>query len=206
MKIHSYIITSDTGFSPNPFWGVCTLACCKPVIRRTADIGDWIVGLRGKVLYNKLRLPQITDPLKKYAIIYAMKVTEILPFDKYYRRFPKKRPNFNKAETIYKRGDNIYEPIGNDEYKQLPSRHKEKDKPKDLLNGKYVLISNEFFYFGSNPLEIPNNLRALVCGRETKCNFDDAIKCSFVKYISSKNRGVSAKPSLWRENDNSWKQ
>ena len=45
MKLYSYIITEDTGFSPNPFWGCCTLADCKPEIRRNAKVGDWIVGL-----------------------------------------------------------------------------------------------------------------------------------------------------------------
>ena len=45
MKLYSYILTHDTGFSPNPFFGYCTLACCKPDIRRVAKVGDWIVGL-----------------------------------------------------------------------------------------------------------------------------------------------------------------
>ncbi|MBL7177318.1 MAG: DUF4976 domain-containing protein [Desulfobacteraceae bacterium] len=48
MKLFSYIVKPDSGFSPNPFWGYCTLACCKPTIRRTAKPGDWIVGLSSK--------------------------------------------------------------------------------------------------------------------------------------------------------------
>lgn len=40
MKLFSYIVTHDAGFAPNPFWGYCTLACCKPAIRRTANVGD----------------------------------------------------------------------------------------------------------------------------------------------------------------------
>ena len=34
MVIYEYVMTDDTGFAPNPFYGICTLACCKPVIRR----------------------------------------------------------------------------------------------------------------------------------------------------------------------------
>ena len=45
MRLFSYVVAHDTGFSPNPFFGYCTLACCKPVIRRSAQAGDWVVGL-----------------------------------------------------------------------------------------------------------------------------------------------------------------
>lgn len=33
VNLFSYIVACDSGFSPNPFWGICTLACCKPRIR-----------------------------------------------------------------------------------------------------------------------------------------------------------------------------
>ena len=80
MKLFSYIVTHDAGFAPNPFWGYCTLACCKPKIRKTAQKGDWIVGLSPKAKGNK--------------IIYAMQVEEILPFEKYFhdKRFADKIP------------------------------------------------------------------------------------------------------------------
>ncbi len=44
MRIYAYILKVDSGFAPNPFHGWCTLACCKPAIRRKARPGDWIVG------------------------------------------------------------------------------------------------------------------------------------------------------------------
>ena len=40
----SYVIEHDLGFAPNPFHGACTLACCKPVIRKRAQLGDYILG------------------------------------------------------------------------------------------------------------------------------------------------------------------
>ena len=40
MRVFSYIVTHDTGYAPNPFHGFLTLACCKPLIRRTAEVGD----------------------------------------------------------------------------------------------------------------------------------------------------------------------
>ena len=32
--VYEYVMTSDSGFAPNPFHGTCTLACCKPRIRK----------------------------------------------------------------------------------------------------------------------------------------------------------------------------
>lgn len=205
MKIYSYIIRNDLGFSPNPFWGVCTLACCKPIIRRTAEKGDWLVGIRGRGLYEKLKLPRTSNPLEAYRIVYAMKVSEKLSFDEYYERFPEKRPDFDKVETIYRRGDNIYRPMGNGNYEQLKSRHTIKNQSKDL-SGKFVLISNTFFYFGCNPVEIPDNLASIICGRGHKCHTEKSLQNSFIEYISSNRPGISAHPSLWNEKDNSWKQ
>ena len=46
--LYSYTIPYDDGAAPNPYWGVLTLAICKPVIRRTAEIGDWVVGTGSK--------------------------------------------------------------------------------------------------------------------------------------------------------------
>ncbi|MEI7491891.1 MAG: hypothetical protein WCK92_10870 [Bacteroidota bacterium] len=209
MKLYSYIVTSDTGFSPNPFWGKCTLACCKPIIRKTADPGDWVVGIRGKSLYNKLGLEKTSDASTTYKIIYAMKVSEKISFKDYFRRFPEKRPDYSKAEAIYNRGDNCYKPLGNGDYKQLESMHtrknKEKNKEKDL-NGKFVLIADQFYYFGSKPLDIPENLSNLICGRGHKCDFDKSTQNIFREYITSRKFGVKARPSLWNENDKSWKQ
>jgi hypothetical protein len=33
--VYEYVMTSDSGFAPNPFHGTCTLACCKPKIRKS---------------------------------------------------------------------------------------------------------------------------------------------------------------------------
>lgn len=44
MKLYRYVMTYDTGLAPNPYHGYCTLALCKPQIRRTAQVGDWIMG------------------------------------------------------------------------------------------------------------------------------------------------------------------
>ena len=57
MKMYTYVIPRDYGFAPNPYLGYCTLATCKPRIRKGAQIGDWIAaygaadsGIRGKLV------------------------------------------------------------------------------------------------------------------------------------------------------------
>jgi len=42
-SLYSYVVRYDSGFAPNPFGGYCTLATCKPEIRKTAQLGDWLV-------------------------------------------------------------------------------------------------------------------------------------------------------------------
>ena len=56
-----YVVKVDSGFAPNPVGGLCTLACCKPTIRKTANVGDWIIGTTpspdsGKVIYESVDL------------------------------------------------------------------------------------------------------------------------------------------------------
>jgi hypothetical protein len=115
MTLYSYIVKFDGGFAPNPFFGYCTLACCKPGIRRKAIKGDWIVGLTPKAKGNK--------------IVYFMEVDKVLTFDEYWKGFKQKRPEMN-AGSARRRGDNIYEPQSGGGYRQLQSAHSKPDFKK----------------------------------------------------------------------------
>ena len=48
-RIFRYVVRFDSGAAPNPFGGWCSLAICKPGIRRTAGVTDWIIGLRSRI-------------------------------------------------------------------------------------------------------------------------------------------------------------
>ena len=55
MKLYSYIVKTDKGLAPNPFWSYCTLALCTPNhMGIKADQGDWIVGFTNAARGNKL--------------------------------------------------------------------------------------------------------------------------------------------------------
>jgi hypothetical protein len=80
-KLYSYVVDHDTGYAPNPFGGLCTLACCKFRKGKTgrrnivelAQIGDWVVGIGGASKRSSGR----------GKIIYAMQVTKNIPFAEY---------------------------------------------------------------------------------------------------------------------------
>ena len=213
MKLYSYVVTHDTGFAPNPFWGYCTLATCKPMIRKKAEIGDWVVGLSGKK--------------HGYKLIYAMEVTGTLSFDAYFndRRFAKKKPDCNgKRGTTSQRamrrsGDNIYKPLGNGKYQQLPSVHSgpkpfgEQEDPgkksKDLgdhPDERGVLISKKghFYYFGAKAFKLPDrlleSLRA-VRGHRVLDTESPHYKANIKKFISFLQRkapsGYCGNPTKW---------
>ena len=197
MTLYSYIVVHDTGFSPNPFFGHCTSACCKPEIRRRAHVGDWIVGLTPKAQGNK--------------IVYFMRVDEVMDFGRYWndRRFRQKRPRHDKDVQV-RCGDNIYELLPNGSFRQLPSMHSDgqnehpANKDHDLA-GKNVLVSETFAYFGSKPVTMPPGLEFLIAGRGHRCHFSDDEKTHFFEFVSESKFGVHAPPRKWPKNDDSWK-
>jgi hypothetical protein len=183
MKIYSYVVKHDNGFAPNPFYGFCTLACCKPKIRKSAEEGDWVVGT-GSV-----------NNIGNDKIIYAMKITEKLTFEQYSHdeRFIPKIPGVGKIEI---RGDNIYYKDKDGQLVQRRSYHKEKDKLRDLSTDA-VLISDYYFYFGKKGILIPENFRAIVKnGPGHKCNFNPSFVIDFTNWLESNfSKGLQGNPS-----------
>lgn len=155
-NVYMYVVARDFGFAPNPFHGVCTLATCKPMIRRTAQVGDWVVGMGGAQLKAVGRC------------IYAMQVTDALTFDAYWDdpEYRCKRPVRNGSrKTIM--GDNIYHlPAGTTAWVQEDSHHSQIDgrpEPSNIKNDTQtnrVLISRNFYYFGEAAPSIPEGILA----------------------------------------------
>ncbi|MBQ3545596.1 MAG: hypothetical protein IJA34_11540 [Lachnospiraceae bacterium] len=179
MKFYSYVIPRDYGFAPNPYFDYCTLANCKPVIRRCAQIGDWVsaYGAARTILHKKM--------------VYLMRVDEILTFDEYWEdnRFKIKRPFFNKG-VIYMYGDNIYHHI-NDSWVQEESHHSMQDGSTNYINlnrdtqTNRVLISKDFYYFGNNAVSIPKEFSILIAqGIGHRVYRDDNLIKEFVDYMN----------------------
>ena len=156
-KSYVYVVARDFGFAPNPFHGVCTLATCKPVIRRKADVGDWIIGMGGSELKATGRA------------IFAMKVTDTMSFDAYWRDpvFRSKRCVRNGSHKMMN-GDNIYHRAANGGWLQADSHHSKPDGSPEPHNIRRdtstdrVLLSRHFLYFGSEAPTVPADLLAVI--------------------------------------------
>lgn len=201
-SIYSYVVRYDSGFAPNPFYGYCTLATCKPTIRGGAKQLDWVVGCGS----NDRRVR------KGGRLVYAMRVTEVLSFEQYFHdpRFLAKRP-FRRGSRKQSCGDNIYHrDVATGEWRQLDSfhstddgkpnpRHVERDTGIDR-----VLVSDDFVYFGGRGPRFPSWLcdssgRHLCKSGIGLSKFDDPpLVDQLEKWIASLGvRGFQGPPQEW---------
>ncbi|WP_188567262.1 hypothetical protein [Undibacterium terreum] len=156
-RIYSYVVRYDSGFAPNPFYGYCTLATCKPGIRQHANVGDWVVGSGSND--RSIR--------RGGHLVYAMRVTEAMTFDAYSTdpRFQAKHP-FRNGSRKQSCGDNIYFRDG------LGAGWQQRDSFHSLQDGQInpqhvrrdtgvnrVLVSDDFVYFGGIGPKFPLELR-----------------------------------------------
>ncbi|WP_299660907.1 hypothetical protein [uncultured Psychromonas sp.] len=149
--LFSYAITRDFGFAPNPFNGICSLATCKPKIRKYAKVGDWVMGVGGSRLKRCKR-----------KCIFLMRVSEIVDFQQYWDdpRFSLKKPSRNGSQ-VQLLGDNIYHKAQDGTWIQEDSHHSNGDGTinevnleRDTGSTENVLLSDYFFYFGENAVSI----------------------------------------------------
>lgn len=144
--LYAYKMTHDTGFAPNPFHGILSLATCKPLIRAFKKIDDYIAGFTSKELCG--------DAVGAERLVYIMKITNKISFDHYYndKKFKFKIPS-NK-NRISKVGDNIYF-YSQGKYNQAFTYfHNEEDRIANDLKSDQVLLSKSFFYFGVGAVTI----------------------------------------------------
>jgi hypothetical protein len=197
------VVRYDSGFAPNPFYEYCTLATCKPDIRRYAAIGDWIVGSGSK-----------SKAIGRGGhLVYAMRITEALDFQSYNSdpRFQKKKP-YRRGSRKQSCGDNIYfHDTINGCWKQRDSFHSKADgssEPKHIARDtgtNRVLISTDFVYFGGFGPMFPKDLRSFngqdICkaGIGRSCFKDADLIGHFVHWIRSLDlAGYQGAPFEWK--------
>ncbi len=186
MKPYSYVVKEDSGFAPNPFWGYCTLATCKPNIRKVAKVGEWVFGFGSAT--NRMA----------HSLIYAMQVDEVLSLGDYYLdpRFEAKKPLLTGSPE-QRCGDNIYRPNPDETLSLCDSFHCEDDEATDL-QGKYVLISQNYWYFGRKAPLVPLDCQEILLegrGHSSKGNPERAITWLRNKYRP----GIHGKPVDFNE-------
>jgi len=152
--IYRYVVRYDSGTAPRPFGAVCSLAICKPMIRRRAKPGDWVVGFRSR---------------RPGEVLYAMQVTETMPLGDYWEdaRFDDRKPGRSRIP------DNFYRRSRANELVQVRNAvHPPAEAAKDI-RGRNVLLGERFWYFGDRSVLLPNHLLHLVHttqGHSVHCN------------------------------------
>jgi Nucleotide modification associated domain 2 len=133
-RIYYYKLTHDAGAAPCIQRGILSLAICKPIIRRSAEVGDIIFGFTANSLDRQNRL------------IYAALITKKLRKGEYY-----------EGDKFTSRDDCIYE-FRQGRYVRRKDA-KFHNNPGDLSHdlGEHpeypranVLLSTDFRYFGVN--------------------------------------------------------
>ena len=183
-SIFIYVVDRDFGFAPNPFHGMCTLATCKPRIRRAAKIGDWVIGVGGTRLNATGRC------------IFAMKVTRKIDFNRYWNEveYRDKRPVRNGSLKMMV-GDNIYHSVEG-KWIQLDSHHSHLDGTQNDHNvvkdtsADCVLVSDHFYYFGKSSFLIPAGVLSKLGYRNGRNHrrFDEAQATSLLETIAKNSR------------------
>ncbi len=191
MRIFSYVVARDYGFAPNPFHGFCTLATCKPQIRKHANVGDYIVGITPRDMGNK--------------ICYVMEVGSKVSFDEYWEgeQYQAKKPRLNMSYK-YSFGDNIYHRKSDGTWHQENSHHTNEDGSPiqenidaDTGTTDNVLIGSNFSYWGKDAVDLPPEFNALIVARAHKCEFSREFVDSFLVWYRGQIKGQISTPERW---------
>jgi hypothetical protein len=196
VTVFSYVIEHDLGFAPNPFHGVCTLACCKPQIRKKAVVGDYILGTGA------------AEPKLNGYLTFWMRVDEVITFDEYWKdkRFRRKKPVMS-GTTYLRYGDNIYHRDGGKKFKQEDSFHSLEDGSVSIGDLKRdtgatdkVLIGHEFAYWGRSGVKLPDHLKCfLKKGQGHRCKFTKDQIAALMAWLNTlPTRGYIDEPAHWQ--------
>ncbi|MGH2639310.1 MAG: hypothetical protein ACRDF4_08540 [Rhabdochlamydiaceae bacterium] len=155
--VYAYKMTYDGGFAPHVKRGLLSLATCKPDIRRvigksSSPEGNYVLGIAGKSLAMKVKKLRKNAPDITGEIIYVAKVSEKpIDYDTYYET-----PRFNG------RIDNIYHHVNGDWKRDKNAFHNTEQQFRDDIGGKYVILSQDFLYFGRNCIQQPDGFDVLM--------------------------------------------
>ncbi|WP_386687138.1 hypothetical protein [Lonepinella sp. MS14437] len=175
---YTYKVAYDHGTAPNPDQYYCSLAICKPVIRRTAKVGDLIVGFDTRENSNR--------------IVYIMIVDEVISWHDYIIRCetdPLLKNKIPRYENDYN-GDCIWkiESFGIS-HQPLKSRsgHGINCYHTDVEKGKNVLLGKKFMYFGNGEnidLRIPEKFHRIIPNRGHKSKANIPYLEPFIEFIN----------------------
>lgn len=156
--------TNDSGIAPcvttptEELEELLSLAICKPAIRRSARVGDYIVGISSMAIHK-------TDGYPLNAIIFFARIDSKVRGEDYYPRDGQADTSKyrNRIDRIYSRNEasKRFSPIPNE------TGHTEANMPHDVgvysndeeksYKNSWVLLSSHFRYYGISAIKIPND-------------------------------------------------
>ena len=192
MRLCTYIVKSDKGLAPNPFWDYCTLALCTPNHMNVHIYpDDWIAGFTDRKSGNEL--------------VYCMKVDEVLNLDEYYcdNRFQCKKPVRN-GTAKQQVGDNIYYRDEQGDWRRDSQTRFHRDQAHFAKDTRYavVYISSNFYYLGRDSTTVPSEFLELLpaSGRGVKLDHSPDIVGTFLEWVRTKfTPGLRALPTLFED-------
>ncbi|WP_166037180.1 hypothetical protein [Sphingosinicella sp. YJ22] len=146
-RIFRYILVHDHGLAPCPANGLVTLATCKPSIRRSAAVGDWVLGFR-------------PGSLERGLLLWGGRVGQVMDHGEYERR------HRGRPDALYhERPDGGYDRLDPDYH---PS---EAEKARDLSGPVLIFDPLVSRHLGGRPLPLPESLMHLAAaGRGHRVN------------------------------------
>lgn len=135
--LYRYIHVSDDGRAPCVDDHILTLGTCKPVIRRCARIGDWVMGF-------------YASPMPRGVLCWAGRIGGKIGHIDYERQFG------GRADAAYRMdGDGRIVRV-------YPDYHaREEDMSRDLSGPVLMFDRDAIWYFGDSPVSLPPDLQHL---------------------------------------------
>ena len=134
-RIWRYSLVADNGMAPCAEQGILTLCLCKPMIRKSACVGEWVVGFVPR---------RINDG--RVHVAWAGRIAKSVSMGDYEKGFS------GREDAIYKLTESGWEFLRDD--------YHEGSRGRDL-NGKNALIFERFWYWGGVGIAAPDDIADL---------------------------------------------
>lgn len=174
-RIWRYVLATDAGMAPCMDDNMLTLSCCKPMIRKHAIPGDWVIAFAPKQ-YGVGR------------VAYVGQVSEVLSLGEYEKRFRGRRDAIYRAKSIAT-GEELI-PLRKDYHSDENSRARDR-------GGKNALIFAPFWYWGGTGIPARGEIADLAhyfVGQTTKRSTGEAISQLKEWLYTLTNPGIHGRP------------
>ena len=147
--VFTYRVTHDTGFAPCVDNGILTLACCKG---GTETVQRGLRYFVGRFFEENLQenVGVYVSGIYDNKLLYIAKIDKAITMKEYFNNKKYK----NRLDQIYRLNGEVLERDPN----RLKGVHDNEHSNKCDINGKYVLISENFVYLGKDAIKVDEDI------------------------------------------------